>query len=139
MLNALQFRNLFTMDEKRAIYKAAASFIDIRIWLDDLAVATVVHLQDAKTINGVRGLQAAGILTQERADTILATPNEMQGAGHAMKYVTNEGATATFVCLKCGKPCNFALPGQGEPAALSVADGYVVPQDPEQWIGPCNE
>jgi hypothetical protein len=44
MLTITQFRDRFTMGEKRAIYAAAAVVADVKIWLDDLQAVTVVLL-----------------------------------------------------------------------------------------------
>lgn len=86
-LTITQFRDRFTLDEKRAIYAAAASVADVRIWLDDLAAVTVVldpadqsrvlsgvDLADPRTVAGVQGLEAAGLLVAGRAAEILELP-----------------------------------------------------------------
>lgn len=87
MLTITQFRDRFTLAEKRAIYAAAASVPDVRIWLDDLAAVTVVldpadpsrvlsgvDLEDARTVAGVQGLEAAGLIAAGRAAEILELP-----------------------------------------------------------------
>jgi hypothetical protein len=84
MLTISQFRDRFTQDEKRAIYAAAAAVQDVRIWLDDLAAVTVVldpadqsrvlsgvDLTDPRTVAGVQGLEAAGLIGAGRAAEIL--------------------------------------------------------------------
>lgn len=88
-LTISQFRDRFTQDEKRAIYAAAAQVPDVRIWLDDLAAVTVVldpddqtkvlsgvDLTDPRTVAGVQGLEAAGLIGTGRAAEILALPAE---------------------------------------------------------------
>lgn len=88
-LTITQFRDRFTLDEKRAIYGAAAAVQDVRIWLDDLAAVTVVldpadpyrvlsgvDLTDPRTVAGVQGLEAAGLLAAGRAAEILELPAE---------------------------------------------------------------
>lgn len=68
----LAFRSRFTEDEKRAIYTARTSSIDIQIWLDDLAAASDVRSDDPRMIAGVQGLEAAGLLTSGRAAEIMS-------------------------------------------------------------------
>lgn len=76
-LSTLSFRDRFTMDEKRAIYTAAQSSVDVRIWLDDLNAATpesdgtAVDLDDPRTVSGVQALESAGLLAAGRAAQIL--------------------------------------------------------------------
>lgn len=76
-LTTLAFRDRFTLDEKRAIYTAALTSVDVKIWLDDLAAATPeadgtsVDLDDARTVAGVQGLESAGLLAAGRAAQIL--------------------------------------------------------------------
>jgi hypothetical protein len=67
----LQFRNLFTNDEKLAIYTAAKSNLQIQIWLDDLAVSDVIDLADPVTIYGVQTMEAVGLIGSGRAAEIL--------------------------------------------------------------------
>jgi hypothetical protein len=76
ILSVLDFRDRFTLDEKRAIYVAADSVVDIKIWLDDLASVTPengVDTADVRTIEGVQGLEAAGLIAAGRAQEILGT------------------------------------------------------------------
>lgn len=69
----LEFRSKFTTTEKVAIYTAADSNVLIKIWLDDLNAVqnNVVDLSDARTIEGVQGLEAAGLIGTGRAAEIL--------------------------------------------------------------------
>lgn len=77
-LSTLAFRDRFMMDEKRAIYTAAQTSIDVRIWLDDLTAATpdgdgtAVDLDDPRTVAGVQALEAAGLIGVGRAAQVLA-------------------------------------------------------------------
>lgn len=77
-LSTLAFRDRFTMDEKRAIYTAAQTVVDVRIWLDDLNAATpdsdgtAVDLDDLRTVAGVQALEAAGLIGTGRAAEILS-------------------------------------------------------------------
>lgn len=72
-LSELEFRGLFTQNEKRAIYAAAAVEIDVQIWLDDLRAmgGKRVMLTDQRTVAGVQAMEAIGIITQGRATQIL--------------------------------------------------------------------
>ena len=71
LLNRLEFRNLFTQAEKVAIYTAANTNVEIKVWLDDLAVADQIDLNDAQTISSVTQLETAGLIAAGRANQIL--------------------------------------------------------------------
>lgn len=70
-LTRLEFRNRFTMSEKVAIYTAANTSVEIKIWLDDLACAESVDLFDPQTQQSVEELVQAGLLTEQRKNEIL--------------------------------------------------------------------
>lgn len=69
----LEFRSKFTTAEKVAIYSAAQSNVLVKIWLDDLTSVqnNIVNLEDQRTIEGVQGLEAAGLIGTGRAAEIL--------------------------------------------------------------------
>jgi len=71
-VSRLNFRERFTTEEKRAIYAAARENIDVQIWMDDLASTPEVFTDDPRTIRGVNGLEAAGLIGPGRAAEILA-------------------------------------------------------------------
>lgn len=74
MITVYAFRKRFSPAEKRRIYTAAESVVDVRIWLDDLFSVQdqMVDLDDPETQFGVQGLQTAGMLDNEgRAAEIL--------------------------------------------------------------------
>lgn len=71
-ITRLAFRNLFTGAEKIAIYTAAESSVQIRVWLDDLNAAEFVDLDYPATIAGVQALEAGGIIAEGRAAEVLA-------------------------------------------------------------------
>ena len=71
-LTKLQFRNRFTFAEKQAIYAAAESSVDIRIFLDDVNAAEEINLDDPATIGGVQALEAGGLIAAGRSAEILA-------------------------------------------------------------------
>lgn len=74
LLTRLAFRNRFTPAEKAALYTAAESSIQIKIYLDDLAAATFVDPERPDTIAGVQALEAATIIGPGRAAEILGAP-----------------------------------------------------------------
>ena len=71
-LTRLEFRNQFTMAEKQALYTAAQSNVDVQIFLDDVNAAEYIETSDAATVAGLDALVSAGLLTQARADEVLA-------------------------------------------------------------------
>jgi hypothetical protein len=75
--NLFEFREKFTTDEKTALYTAANTDIQIKIWLDDLAALQtsggLISLDDPRTILGVNYLESSGILATGRAAEILGT------------------------------------------------------------------
>jgi hypothetical protein len=71
-LSRLEFRGRFTEPEKIAIYTAAESSVQVRIWLDDLAAAEFIELTDPRTIADVGALETAGLIAPGRAAEILA-------------------------------------------------------------------
>ena len=70
-ITRLAFRNLFTMSEKLAIYQAAETNLQIKIWLDDLSNAEYVDLNDIRIQQDLQGLVALGLLTELRKEEIL--------------------------------------------------------------------
>lgn len=74
IITKLAFRNRFTQAEKIALYTAAETNIPIRVYLDDVNAATFIDLSRSDTIIGVQQLEAAGLLTQGRANEILTDP-----------------------------------------------------------------
>ena len=71
VLTVLAFRNLFTMQEKAAVYDLAKTNSLVAAWLDDLASAESVNLAHQQTIDSVNGLAALGAITPERAAEVL--------------------------------------------------------------------
>lgn len=70
-LTRLEFRNLFSLAEKQALYEAAKTSVDVQIYIDDLNAAQYVETTDQATSEGLNALVSAGILTQSRCDEIL--------------------------------------------------------------------
>ena len=70
-ISRLAFRNRFTDAEKLALYTAAESSVQLRVYLDDLAAAEFVDLDYPATVAGVQALEQAGIIGAGRAAQIL--------------------------------------------------------------------
>ena len=82
-LTKLEFRNLFTLQEKAAIDLASldnpqASMeqrliaASLRAMLADQAMAEFIDLSDESTITGIQYLAQVGLLTEERAQEVLS-------------------------------------------------------------------
>lgn len=67
-----EFRDQFTVTEKQAIYTAAETSVDIRIFLDDLMSVNHVDLDFPKTIDSMTQLESLGLIGEGRAAEILA-------------------------------------------------------------------
>lgn len=70
-LTSNTFMGLFTKAERDVIYAAAQNNIDLQQWKDKAIGADYVDTKDDETIDGLVGLVAAGLLTQERSEEIL--------------------------------------------------------------------
>lgn len=70
-ITKLSFRNRFTDAEKLAIYTAAESSAQIRVWLDDLAAAEFIDLDYPATVAGVQALEVAGLIGSGRAAEVV--------------------------------------------------------------------
>lgn len=68
----LDFFKLFTVTERKTIRQAAKQSDALEDWLDMLKLAKVVNTKNAQTLAGISGMVGAGLITQERADEILA-------------------------------------------------------------------
>jgi hypothetical protein len=76
-LSLFAFRGRFSVPEKRAIYTAAVTNVDARIWLDDLNAAAandpaVVDLDNPDFIAQVVQFEHLGLIAVGRAAEILA-------------------------------------------------------------------
>ncbi|MFC0407906.1 hypothetical protein [Roseomonas elaeocarpi] len=72
-----EFRNRFTAEEKSAITLAASKGLEagdatLQVFLDDLAAAGAVDLDDPDLLAGVHTLLVAGLITEARAKAVLA-------------------------------------------------------------------
>jgi len=71
-LSVLEFRDLLTPEEELTITAAGMTEPSVRVWLDRLAGAQSIDLDDARTIRGLQMMQAAGLLAPKRVAEILA-------------------------------------------------------------------
>lgn len=72
IIQALAFRQLFTMAERLAITTAGETTPQIREFMDDEAATPTVNLSDPEVTIGIAALVSAGLLTQDRANAVLA-------------------------------------------------------------------
>ncbi len=73
VVSSLQFRQLFTDAERIAITQSGQTNVQIRAFLDDESAADTVHLSEPEVTAGLAMCVTLGLLTQERADQILAS------------------------------------------------------------------
>jgi|688.fasta_scaffold2148868_2 hypothetical protein len=71
-LTKLQFQNRFTFEELIAIEEASVSDAGVRVLQKQQSIAEFINLEDPITIAGVNYLVSKELITQERANSILA-------------------------------------------------------------------
>lgn len=64
----------FTPQEYVGIVGATSTDVQVQAWYDLFQAATVVNLQDQRTIAGIESMVPKNLLTQARATEILTTP-----------------------------------------------------------------
>lgn len=72
IMTPLQFFDLFTVAEQKAIAAGAQSNVDLFLWFQKASAAQEINLDDARLADGIAALVSAGLLTQERSEEILA-------------------------------------------------------------------
>lgn len=72
VLTVLQFRDRLTAEEELAITAAGMSSPAVRVWLDRLAAAQEINLDDPRTAAGLQQMEEAGLLAPGRGAEILA-------------------------------------------------------------------
>jgi len=72
IITKLEYRNLFTFNEKIALYEAAKTNTIIQVFLDDVMAAQFVDLTDVSTVQGVQYLYSQNIITAGRINQILS-------------------------------------------------------------------
>lgn len=73
-ITKLALRNRFTFAELITLQTAAQTSIPLQVLKDNLAVATYIDLSRADTIGAINMLASMGIITSDRANTILTAP-----------------------------------------------------------------
>jgi len=73
--SAYQFRELFTLEEKVALYKESETDIILKIFREDLITTNEVNLEYKSTIQGMQYLVLKNIITQERYNEIMQVEN----------------------------------------------------------------
>lgn len=71
-LTVRDFLALFTMQEKLAIKAATRVSDELGLWYDEMLAAQYISIEDPATAAGLEALVAAGLLTAERHDEIIA-------------------------------------------------------------------
>lgn len=77
-ITVLAFRRRFTAAEKVAIYQLADTDYAVRIWLDDLAAAEYINLDDQEINNGFIYLVNSSVLAADRQSEVFADPNDTE-------------------------------------------------------------
>jgi len=72
VVSSLAFRQLFTAAEREAITAAGMQNTQIRLFIDDAGAAGALTLSMDKVTSGIAALVTAGLLTQDRANMVLA-------------------------------------------------------------------
>lgn len=64
----------FTPEEYVGIVGATKTDVEVQAWYDLFQAASVVDLQDPRTIAGINSLATKNLITEARAEEILTTP-----------------------------------------------------------------
>lgn len=73
-ITRLAMRQRFTIEEMLGIMNASSSDLVVKYLMDNLSVATFIDLSSPETQIGLQSLVEKNLLSQERAERILATP-----------------------------------------------------------------
>lgn len=71
-MKPLDFLDLFTEQEQIGVVTATLANPAIKLFYDRLLAATYVTIEDPRTLAGIQALVSAGLLTQARADAVIA-------------------------------------------------------------------
>jgi hypothetical protein len=71
LFSSLDFLELFTQEEQLAVVTATLGSPTVKLWYDKMLAANFIDLNDPRTAGGVTALVLAGLLTPQRATTIL--------------------------------------------------------------------
>lgn len=72
VVTVLQFRDRLTAEEELAITAAGMTSPAVRVWLDRLAAAQEISLDDPRTVAGLQQMEATGLLAPGRGTEIRA-------------------------------------------------------------------
>jgi hypothetical protein len=64
----------FTPEEYVGVVGATKTDVEVQAWYDLFQAASVVNLEDPRTVAGINSFVPKNLLTQERADAILTDP-----------------------------------------------------------------
>jgi hypothetical protein len=67
-----EFMDLFTAEEQAAIAAAAMQSVPIKLWYDRACGAGTISLDSGKVIAGIGVLVGSGLLSEDRAEAVLA-------------------------------------------------------------------
>lgn len=73
-ITKLALRQRLTVQELMALQTASQTSVFLQVLKDNLSVSTFIDLSRSDTVAGIGALVSMGILTAERANTILTTP-----------------------------------------------------------------
>lgn len=76
IVTKVAFRFRLTDSEYTSILAAAKTDVEVQAWYETFNMVQSLDLSSERTIDGVTKLVSKGLLTQDRADTILKTPAE---------------------------------------------------------------
>lgn len=76
IVTKVAFRFRLTDLEYTSILAAAKTDVEVQAWYETFNMVQSLDLSSERTIDGVTKLVSKGLLTQDRADTILKTPAE---------------------------------------------------------------
>lgn len=74
VMSKVNFRFRFTDEEYAAVLAAAKTDVEVQAWVETFNMVMTVDLDNQRTKDGVAILVVKNLLTQQRADQILATP-----------------------------------------------------------------
>ena len=71
VFSSLDFLELFTREEQLAVVSATLVNAQVKLWYDKMLAADFIDLNDPRTTEGITALALAGLITPQRASTIL--------------------------------------------------------------------
>lgn len=74
VISKVNFRFRFTDEEYTAVLAAAKADVEVQAWVETFNMVTTIDLDNQRTKDGIAILVVKNLLTQQRANQILATP-----------------------------------------------------------------